>query len=98
MDINEDWMTNNGMIFKFFSWHKSSMFVKLTEHLIHQGRVKSDIGYYLECEEARNIIGQIEKELESYVRYEYEPEVPNCRTICGKLIIKADKFIKGTIE
>jgi hypothetical protein len=64
----------------------------------HQGRIESEVSYYLECEEARIIIGQIEKKLKNCHKYEYEPEVSSCRTIYGIFIINADKFIKGTIE
>jgi hypothetical protein len=51
-----------------------------------------------ECKEALKILKDIESQMDLYFRTEYEPTVPNCRTICGVFILNIQEFFNGTIE
>jgi hypothetical protein len=44
------------------------------------------------------VIKEIEKIFNSGVRYEFEPEVSSCRTICVKFILDVQEFKKGAVR
>jgi hypothetical protein len=43
-------------------------------------------------------IKEIEKLFNSGVKYEFEPEVPRCRIICGKFILDVQELINGAVR
>jgi hypothetical protein len=41
---------------------------------------------------------EIEKKMDQGIKYEYEPCVPNCRTICGIFVMNIQDFIQEAIR
>jgi hypothetical protein len=48
--------------------------------------------------ETMQTIKDIDKLMESGVKYEYEPDVRNCRSICEIFILDVQEFIQGSIR
>jgi hypothetical protein len=80
-----------------YKWLNSSPFDKLTREYRYRGWIHSEYQYMLACDETMKIIESIKRLMESGVNYEFEPEIPNCRMICGKFIINVQDLINGAV-
>jgi hypothetical protein len=63
----------------------------------YRGWTENHIEYAIQCSEAIKLLKEIEKEIDQGIKYEYEPWVPNCKTICGVFVMNIQEFIQGTI-
>jgi hypothetical protein len=81
-----------------YKWTDSSFWDDIMKKMWYRGWVKNYIEYAIQCDEALKLLKEIEMKVNQDVKYEYEPWVPNCRTVCGIFVINIPEFIQGTIR
>jgi hypothetical protein len=96
--MEDDDCYDNGHNNSDYRWHISSFYESLKLEYRYRGWVYQCYEYYLACLEAMEIIRDITKLFRSRVKYEFEPEVPNCRTVCGIIILNVQDLITGSIR
>jgi hypothetical protein len=75
----------NGFGMNEYEWTRSDHFAKLMKEFQYRGWSKSSFQYEEAQCETMKILKEVEKLIKSGVKFEYEPDVPNCRNNVANL-------------